>query len=347
MNLPDSPSNPRRMNALVRRLVRSYRSADWIPQPSWTRTALAAGAALLLTACPFPRGKNPAFAVPEKNPFGLDQFDVPSAPAFADIDVDGDFDMFAGGGGEDSGRIAWFENTGTKRAPAFVAAADYPGLPNGAAMSNGYKIPLFAPLFGAGQYDMLIGHSAGGAPWWEAYENDGGSFTEVTPVPAELPDINWVLGEARGAGLGDLDADGLVDAVVSVTDFVDPDYVNTMSLYLNTGTASAPVFTDQSDDLGLVMPSSSYAYPTFADLDADGDLDALVGDEDGDLWYFENTGTATAATFAAPLQNPFGIDAVAGDMAVPTLVDIDHDGDYDLFVGDSNGDFWFYENTDL
>jgi hypothetical protein len=120
-----------------------------------------------------------------------------------------------------------------------------------------------------------------------------------------------------------------------------------MSWYRNTGTASVPVFTDQSDDLGLVMPSSSYAYPTFADLDADGDFDALVGDENGALWFFENTGTATSATFAAPVQNPFGIEAAAVGTAVPTLVDIDHDGDHDLFVGDANGDFWFFENTDL
>jgi hypothetical protein len=345
MNAPDSPSNPRRLRIIERRLARSNRSSDWLPQPAWTRVALAAGAAtLLLTACPFPRGKNPQFATSEKNPLGLAQFDAPSAPAFADIDGDGDYDMFAGGGGEGNGVISWFENTGTKRAPAFAAAADYPGLPAVDTEINGGPIPVFAPLYSVGGYDLLVGHSAVGAPWWESFMNDGGSFVEVTPVPVNLP-FDWEY--AMCAGLVDIDSDDLTDAIVSFTEWVDTSEVNTITWFRNTGTASAPVFTDQSDDLGLVMPSSSYAYPTFADLDADGDLDALVGDENGDLWYFENNGTATAASFAAPVQNPFGIDAVAVGTAVPTFVDIDHDGDYDLFVGDANGDFWFFENTDL
>ena len=47
--------------------------------------------------------------------------------------------------------------------------------------------------------------------------------------------------------------------------------------------------------------------PSFADLDGDGDLDAVVGEAVGTLHYFENTGSAIAPAFTerTGAANPF------------------------------------------
>src|SRR5262245_43382251 len=70
----------------------------------------------------------------------------------------------------------------------------------------------------------------------------------------------------------------------------------------------------------------SHSAPEFADLDADGDLDAILGEIDGRLYYFANTGTSAAPSFVERrgAANPFGaVDLFAFSM--PSLADLDGD----------------------
>ncbi|WP_168537080.1 VCBS repeat-containing protein, partial [Anabaena sp. UHCC 0253] len=53
-----------------------------------------------------------------------------------------------------------------------------------------------------------------------------------------------------------------------------------------------------------------FAAPTFADIDNDGDLDAFVGEANGDTLFYRNTGTAAAPTFTLEATNPFGLTRV-------------------------------------
>jgi hypothetical protein len=84
-------------------------------------------------------------------------------------------------------------------------------------------------------------------------------------------------------------------------------------------------------------------YPTFGDLDGDGDHDMIIGELNGDIHYFENIASPGApADFVLSAANYQGIDV--GESAAPQLVDINRDSKLDLVIGERNGNLNYFEN---
>lgn len=86
--------------------------------------------------------------------------------------------------------------------------------------------------------------------------------------------------------------------------------------------------------------------PELADIDGDGDLDLVVGNANGQLIFFENTGSASNPEFTerTGAASPFSqIDL--GLRSSAAFGDIDRDGDLDLVVSDDTGGFFLFENT--
>ncbi|MCA0235333.1 MAG: HYR domain-containing protein [Bacteroidetes bacterium] len=127
--------------------------------------------------------------------------------------------------------------------------------------------------------------------------------------------------------------------------------------FLNKGTASVPNFiaTTGSGNPMDGFTVSSNAKPAFVDIDADGDLDCFVGTGDGTITAYKNEGDVFTPNFVEQTGpnsvffdgNPFDGEDV-GANASPVFLDFDFDGDYDCFVGRSNGtnSIRYYRNED-
>jgi hypothetical protein len=155
--------------------------------------------------------------------------------------------------------------------------------------------------------------------------------------------------------LTDYDGDGLVDLIISNFGYFTPSssnsYQTKISVYKNTGTVSSPSFLRVTDDFlnlsGLGFTTG--AFPAFADIDNDGDLDMILGDYDGKLHLFTNSSgnftTLTLSLTTPQLKDDNNQIIDVGYGAKPTLFDINNDGDFDLIVGEENGNLNYYENV--
>jgi hypothetical protein len=133
----------------------------------------------------------------------------------------------------------------------------------------------------------------------------------------------------------DLDADNDYDMILgNISE--NPFY------FENTGTGSNPTFQAGLDIFSNVL-SLDAEMGVFSDLDNDSDLDFICGGYSG-LNFYENVGDSVQAQLQK--IDLFFQGLIVGSNPVPTLADLDADGDMDLLTGLSeNGGLKYFENS--
>ena len=237
--------------------------------------------------------------------------------------------------GDEDG-VLYFENTGTSTAAVFVQKTGGANPFDGIAVDS--NNPAIADLDGDNDLDLIVGNNY--------FENTG---TSTAPAFVQRTgDANPLSGietdHDSTAALGDLDGDGDLDLAVGDGDGV-------LTYIENTGSSTAPAFVQRTGGANLFagIDVGYNSAPAFADVDGDGDLDLVVGEEDGVLNYLENTGTSTAPVFVerAGSENPFDHIVVGigiEEYSAPVFADLDGDGDLDLLVSEWNGLLTYFEN---
>ena len=138
----------------------------------------------------------------------------------------------------------------------------------------------------------------------------------------------------------DVNSDGLMDLIIG-TAGKNSDGISknpTIVLYQNTGISTEPIFTlSNSDYLGMSAfnTTSSIFAPAMGDLDGDGDLDMLIGDNVGSLYFLNNSsGDANVLNLDPPIYRAF--DIKVGAHARPFIYDFNNDGLGDIILGEQN-----------
>ncbi len=143
----------------------------------------------------------------------------------------------------------------------------------------------------------------------------------------------------------DHNGDGLMDIIIANNFLYNPvnQAFSRLFLFENTGTTTSPSFREVSADYaGLSRFSIQGANPALGDLDNDGKKDLLIGDKDGKIHFFKNTGGTIASFPSMTTPNYFNIDA--GNFAAPYIYDVNNDGLNDLLIGKLNGTISYYRN---
>ena len=219
---------------------------------------------------------------------------------------------------------------------------------------------------GDGALDIVVGHGLWSDYGWDNAFDKQGNWTHgrlhghvyllrnkgTTDKPEYEPPAKIVADGQPvdvfgmpSPNFADFDSDGDLDLLCG-------EFIDGFTYFQNIGTRNEPQYAAGKkltrDGKPLTMHLCMIVV-TSIDWDHDGDVDLVVGQEDGRVAFVEHTGEVKDGmpVFAAPKFFQQQADDVKfGALVTPVSFDWDADGDEDLICGNTAGEIGFIENLD-
>jgi hypothetical protein len=246
------------------------------------------------------------------------------SPAVLDYNCDGTVDLVFGLA---NGTVRWLNNTNSNATPAWAASQQIIARLG----ATTYAAPEFALLYGSNAIkDLAIGLSNGTIAYFE------NTNTCVNPnwqrrTPANNGGYDFGT-NTKPAG-ADFDGDGDTDFIVGIS-------TGLFNSSQNTGGTASPGFTIATLPYPT-MSLTSNAAPVEVDLNFDGAIDIIAGNNAGNVFIIYNNGTPTQPSFVTStvqlLYESSSTVVDVGNNANPAEADLNFDGWPDIILGDRVG----------
>lgn len=290
----------------------------------------------------------PSYDVP------IELFGFP-ATYFIDVDNDGQREMVVSScdkseDGQNYFGVLYYENIGTSTLDSFSYQSNVFFIDRMIDVGSG-AAPRFFDADADGLLDIIVGNRGvfqispdssfeSGLMW---YKNTG----TATSPQFELQTIDY-------AGLfqydtwndikptfGDLDGDGDKDMIVGIDN-------GSLNYFENNAPPGQPANFVLTGPNYFGMDVGKRAAPFLFDVNKDGKLDIVAGNQLGQLYYYENTGTVNAPIFASPAMGWGNVNVVPqfSVQGNATPFCFDDNGTTKMIVGNEYGYAYYYNNID-
>lgn len=280
------------------------------------------------------------------------------SPFHLDVDKDGKRDLLVSPNSRSLAQnfesMWYYHNTGTDDAPIFefqqndlfqdrmldFGEGAYPvpfdhngdGLMDLIVANSGYYNPT-DPINKIGSLALLLNTGTASAP----------AFNLITDDYMGLRSSG--IGESMYPAFADMDGDGDQDMYVA-------DLLGHLHFYRNEPTGSVASFSlamaNVTDVGGAVIDMGRLVTPQFTDLDEDGRMDLIAGEQNGNLNYYRNTGSTSTPQWTLITDSLGRVRTntiYTQGYSVPFLYR-NSAGDRELLVASEGGTLWHYTGID-
>lgn len=313
----------------------------------------------------------------DSNSISCDNFNIPT---IADVDGDGDVDIFSYQANE--GNLLLYRNMtvdfklpisppvfeladfcwGSFIDTAFDGVRVFPCTYKIYRKHGGGSTLLWFDNDDDGDMDLLMGNAGG--PNLIYLENGKKDFNTTYDSiiryngnwPANTTPVN--IKSFAGAFMLDADGDGVKDILVAPNQ-TDKSYfyeeTEQVWFYKNTGTNKKPIFKFEKKNYFTdeLLDHGSYTDPVLYDIDNDQDLDLIIAsngdyaktrDQNYRLILYRNIGTKTKPVFKLENEDIWGLSNDSIQFLSVSFGDLNGDGKPDMVAGNYFGSLYFYKN---